>query len=427
MPASIVVLATVLSGCAAGQGSRPVTASDIVQKLRDTAKTTQSVQSTVDLSLNLNKQGIQTLIAGFMPSGSASTSNGNDFTSKLPDNTTATVKLWEQAASGSTPAKARMEIVSASVPGVDGLTLVYDGQKAYAYDPAHKTLYTGTPDTLAKQIPAQVQAALSSIDPQKELDTVLNAADVKLDGTEKVAGVDAYKLEITPKPDAATTLGIPQAYQMEAGVLIKDLHFTLWIDQNRWIPLKFEADHPSLGQFTAADTAVDVNKTIDPAEFVLQVGSDVKQVDIDKLAQNAKPQSLTLPQARDAAKAEGWSLLEVGYPAGTTVVGVTGNKAPAGESKAAANTIISIDYSSSSTDFTVYEAKVSLDKQLVDKLGSNSKAQHVTVRGTDALAYSPAGSGWTALAWQEKGSGLYVAITGKLSLDQATQIANGLK
>jgi hypothetical protein len=51
----------------------------------------------------------------------------------------------------------------------------------------------------------------------------------------------------------------------------------------------------------------------------------------------------------------------------------------------------------------------------------------VTVRGVQAVAFSPAGSNWTSLMWQEKDSGIYVALRGKISVDEAVKIAEGLK
>jgi outer membrane lipoprotein-sorting protein len=430
LPASLVVVAMVANGCSAGQ---QVTAADIIQHMRDAAKTIKTAQSTLDLSLTINKQGIQTLASGLMSQMGGDPSQSNkaaDAISKLPDTVTGKLKVWKQAADGTNPAKARVEVAESSLPGVGGVTLVYDGQKGYAYVPSQKTLYTATPQKLIDKIPDEVKAALQSVDVQQELDKVLNAADIKLQGTEQVSGIDAYKLDITPKPDAAATLGIPQAYQMQAGVLIKDLHMTLWVDQNRWVPLKVEVDHPSLGQFTSTASDVQVNAPIDQSEFVLQVGSDVKRVDLDQIAQSVAPQSITLSKAHDIATNAGWTLLEPSYvPAGSTLVGVT----QAGAGKPMFNSI-QLSYSSPAADFTIIEAKptggpaiggptVDL-AQIAGALKDNGTAKEVTVRGVTARAVSS--SGYTALYWQEP-NGVWIVIHGKLSLDETTKVAAGLR
>lgn len=447
LPASLLALSAVVSGCTAGQAGQQVTAADIVQHMRDTAKTTQTVQGTTDIAVTLNKQGIQTLIDGFMPSSSKGTgAQGSkmDITSKLPDTASAQVKTWKQAANGSTPAKGRIEITSSSLPGVGGLTLVFDGQKAYALDPNRKVLYTGTPEKLMEHVPDQVKAAMRGVDVEKEIDKVLGAADIKLAGTEKVAGLDTYKLDVAPKPDAAEKLGFPKAMQMQAGVLIKDAHLTVWVDKDRWIPLKVVAEHPSIGQFSATTSTIELNKPIDASEFVLQVGSDVKKVDLDARSANMAPATLTLPQARDAASKDGWKLLEASYPADATVVGVTANGSMKQEATGSAAQhpgpdAITVSYSSPATDFTVTQARFEMEKQLGDGFsGMNDRSnatgavQHITVRGVDAVAFSPQAQGqgagnWTTLAWKEKASGIYVVVRGKLSLAEAGKIAENLK
>lgn len=433
LPASLLVLGSVLSGCAAGQ---QVTAADVIQKMRETMKTTQTAQSTVDVSATINKQGIATLLSAFMPADPARPGKAGgpqDIMAKLPDTASAQVKTWKQAPDGNTPAKARMDVVSSSLPGVGGLTLLFDGEKAYALDPNRKVLYTGTPEKLLEKLPAEARAALQGINMEQEIDRVLDAAEIKLVGTEKVAGLEAYKLDITPKPDAAEKLGLPKAMQMQAGTLIKDARATLWVDKDRWIPLKLEAQHPNIGTLAVTASAVELNKPIDASTFVLQAGSDVKVVDLDQMAQSMTPQTLTLSEARNAASQEGWKLLEASYPADATLVGVT-KRGNGLMKQGAGHTLVTISYSSPSTDFTVSQAKAEMEPQLGDSFsGLNNRdngmgaTKTVKVRGTDAVAFSPQDGNWTSLVWQEQGSGIFVAVRGNLTVDEAVKIAEGLK
>ncbi|HEX8230458.1 MAG TPA: hypothetical protein VF826_14255 [Chloroflexia bacterium] len=433
LPASLLVLGSVLSGCSAGQ---QVTAAEVIQKMRETMKTTQTAQSTVDLNATINKQGIETLLAGFMPGNPAQPApvgGPQDIVSKLPDTASAQIKTWKQAADGNTPAKARVDIVSSSLPGVGGMTFVFDGEKAYALDPNRKVLYTGTPEKLMEKLPAEARAALQGADIEQELDKLLDAAEIKLVGTEQVAGLEAYKLDITPKPDAAEKLGIPKAMQMQVGTLIKDAHATLWVDKDRWIPLKLDTQHPNIGTLTVTANTIDLNQPIDPATFVLQVGSDVKVVDLDQMAQSMTPQSLTLSEAGDAASKEGWKLLEATYPADATVVEVTG-RGNGLMKQGTGHSLVTISYSSPKVDFTVSQAKVDMEPQLGDSFSglnnrdnSTGAMKTVKVRGVDAVAFSPEGSNWTSLIWQESNNGPFVAIRGNLTVDEAVKIAEGLK
>jgi outer membrane lipoprotein-sorting protein len=433
LPAALLVLGSALSGCTAGQ---QVTAADVIQKMRETMKTTQTAQSTVDINATINKQGIETLLAGFMqgsPAQPAPVGGKGDIVSRLPDTASAQIKTWKQAADGTTPAKARVDVVSSSLPGVGGLTFVFDGQKAYALDPNRKVLYTGTPEELLDKLPAEARAALQGADIEQEIDKVLNAADIKLAGTETVAGLEAYKLDITPKPNAAETLDVPKAMQMQVGTLIKDGRATLWVDKDRWIPLKLDAQHPNIGTLTVTAASVDLNQPIDPATFQLQAGSDVTVVDLDKMAESMTPQTLTLKEANEAASQEGWKLLEATYPADATVVGVTG-RGNGLMQQGTGHSLVTISYSSPSVDFTVSQAKVEMEPQLGDQFsGLNNRdnalgaMQTVKVRGVDAVAFSPEGGNWTSLVWQESNNGPYIAVRGNLTVDEAVKIAEGLK
>ncbi|MEA2574016.1 MAG: hypothetical protein QOH93_1314 [Chloroflexia bacterium] len=433
LPVSLLVLGSVLSGCSAGQ---QVTAADVIQKMRETMKTTQTAQSTVDINATINKQGIQALLSTFMPGNPAQPAPAEgkgDITSKLPDTASAQIKTWKQASNGNTPGKARVDVVSSSLPGVGGLTLVFDGEKAYALDPNRKVLYTGTPEKLLEKLPDEAKAALQGVDMEQELDKVLDAADIKLVGTEQVAGLEAYKLDITPKADAAEKLGLPKAMQMQVGTLLKDAHATLWVDKDRWIPLKLDAQHPNIGTLTVTASSIDLNKPIDPATFVLQTGNDVKVVDLDKMAESMTPQTLTLSQASDTASKEGWKLLQATYPANATVVGVTtrGNDLM---QQGTGHGLVTISYSSPTVDFTISQAKVQMEPQLGDGFsGLNNRdnamgaMKPLKVRGVDAVAFSPKDGGWTSLIWQEQGNGPFVAIRGNLTVDEAVKIAEGLK
>lgn len=425
-----LALVPVVSGCTAGQ---QVTAADIVQKMRETMKTTTSVQGTFDLALTINKDGLKALMGTIMPGMAGGTSGtsgkeGRDWTAQLPDSASVTLNYWKQA-----PDKARVEVVSASFPGAKGATLVYDGQKAYALDAVNNTVYTATPAKFVDKIPANVKAMLADIDLEKEIDKVISASDIKLTGTEKVAGLDAYKLEVTAKPDAATLLDITQAYKMQAGLLIKDLHITLWVDKDRSIPLKFIVEHPSLGSLTYTASKLDLNKPIDASMFVLQVPAGAKTVDLDQKADEMQPKQTTLPAARDAATNAGWRLLEPSYvPAGATLVGVTEMARQMGAG-------FTLSYSSASTDFSItqtnMQAKGDIQNLHIRGAGvltgdmSTDKGvmKDVTVRGVQAKAITSDNGSWTSLMWQEKNSGLWVAIHGKLSIDEAVKIAEGLK
>jgi len=270
---------------------------------------------------------------------------------------------------------------------------------------------------------------LQNVDVEKQLDTLIAASDIKLAGTEQVAGLDAYKLDIVPKADMAEKLQIPQMFQMQAGLLIKDMRASLWVDKDRWIPLKVTLEHPNMGKLTVITSKLELNKPIDASKFVLQVPGGAKTVDLDAMRDKMGPKSTTLPAARDQATRDGWKLLEPAYaPGGATLIEVLQTSAFSEQTGNVSGVVL--NYSAPSVDFSVTESKNKYEKGLGDTFSGvpdNGATKEVALRGVTATAFSPAGGNWTALIWQEKDNGTWVAIHGKLSLDEAVKIAESLK
>ena len=421
----LVAVAITFSGCSVGAGQQ-VTSADVIAKMRETMKTTQTAQGTIDLAVTINKQGIKTLMDGMMPggmsggSGKTGPTTGKDWTTQLPDTASATLKMLKK-----NPDKVRVEVVNSSLPKAAGKVAVYDGAKFYAYAPDSNTVYTGTPDKMSDSKMDHMMGMMQGADFEKELDKVLNAADIKMAGSEKIAGVDAYKLDVTPKPDAAELLELPPAFQMQAGVLIKDVKATLWVDQSRWVPLKMTVQHPNIGEFTYTATGMELNKPIEDSQFVLQVPPGAKTVDLDAMHDRTEPKAVTITEARAAASKEGWSLLEPSYlPEGATLVEVRSLRGMPVQH-------FILTYSSPSTDLTIIQAKGMMESMLGDGFSgrndSASATRSVAVRGVEAVAFAPEGAEWTSLMWKEKDSNVMVAIRGKLTIDEAVKIAEGLK
>jgi hypothetical protein len=90
-----------------------------------------------------------------------------------------------------------------------------------------------------------------------------------------------------------------------------------------------------------------------------------------------------------------------------------------------------LNYSSPSLDFSLVEGKTKYEKGLGDTFsgvnGNGGATKEVALRGVKATAFSPAGGNWTSLIWQESNNGIWVAMHGKLSVDEAVKIAESLK
>lgn len=493
--ALMMALPALLTACSAGQQGT-MTGPDVVRKMREALKSNQSAQGTVELSAKLNKDGLKSLMGSLMPQGPKDmpVMTGKDPVSMLPDLVSITLKVWREA-----PNKGRVEVESSTLPGMTGATLVYDGKKVYTYAPAHNKVYTKTPSD-KEDMPGGMGNMLgewAALTPEERGDRLVDASDVKMAGSEQIGGRDAYKLEVTPKADAFEKLGVPEMFQMQAAILIKDARATLWVDKERWVPLKVTLEHPSVGQFTYTAN-LELDKPIDAAKFVLQTPPGAEVIDLDALHERMTPKTMTISQARDEIAKDGWKLLEPTYlPEKATLVEVTklpgmlagpmssitmphlpdptqsgqgiegqvfvvnetpldylgwlwmpsisaapmgagmdpvsirGSGMPVVGSMPSESPTYMLNYSSPTADFSITESKSTIEPGLGDTFsgvnapGSNA-FKEVTVRGVKATAFSPDGAGWTSLMWQDT-TGISVAIRGKLSVEEAVKIAEGLR
>src|SRR5205823_3198075 len=136
---------------------------------------------------------------------------------------------------------------------------------------------------------------------------------------------------------------------------IKDLHAALWVDKDRWVPLKVTVEHPNMGAFTWTDTQLTLNQPIDASMFVLQVPAGAKTVDLDAKMQENGPQSTTITDARTQATKDGWKLLEPSYvPQKATLIEVLRMPGRMGETTGNATgdaSAYTLNYSSPTTNF----------------------------------------------------------------------------
>jgi outer membrane lipoprotein-sorting protein len=473
----LLALGTVLAACNAGQ-STTLTAPEIVRKVRDTMRDANTAEGTVQIEVTLDKAGIKTLIGDIMnltqmPKGGTGMAldEGID---KLPDKASADLRIWKE-----NPDKGRVEVDSSTLPGMKGAALVSDGTKVYAYTPLDNTVRTASIDALEKAREAMKDRGSSMMgpgmsflsgfeDPEVAFDKLLDASDVVLLNEEKVNGRDAYKLEATPKSDAATRLGIPVFAAKYAENIIRGTKGTLWVDKALFTPLKATLEHPSVGTLTYTGD-LKLNGPIDADRFVLQVPPGAKVEDMDPHlrmmydANSFLPKTATLDEARDVAEQDGWKPIEPTYlPQGATLVNVSVMPAypgmPDNEGKERRISSIALSYSSPLSDFSIHQMPVA-DAQVSASEGSQPGSfdwlpfdpssgdptansgqgvpgaepqvttEQIKVRGVDgSLSHITMGDyDQVHLSWVEADGSKSLMIVGKLTKDEMIKIAEGLK
>ncbi len=298
----------------------------------------------------------------------------------------ASVEVWAKKVANANPAmyELRAQVTQASDSKEQGATLVSNGKQFWAYAPSQNTVWTGT-----VALWQQDHGNLATQSPQALVQQLLDVSNVSLAGTESVAGHSAYKLQLTPKSGKS-----PQALAGATG--------SLWIDQNRWLPLQGSFNAGSMGQGQVTVQTVELNTGEPDSRFQFQIPAGAKVVNADAL----RPQHLTLS---DAQKSAGFKLLEPTFvPNGAKLVDVLKS----------GNAII-LRYESSNGGFAVAQ-----------DIGNTSKPTGVTgksvsVRGTTGTLYTSADGSRVLLVWTENGR--TNSVSGALSSQDALRIAESLK
>ena len=290
-------------------------------------------------------------------------------------------ELWEQA-----PNKVRAQVLEASQPGLVGTMLVSDGENGWFYEPARNQVTVGAVEAMDTPLPREVLVGL-----QEVIQQVLNAADVELAGEETLAGRDAYKLVANPKEDAAEPLFPGNGTA------------TVWVDKDQWIVLKAEYVASAFGQGALEVQSFELNPGLSPDLFTFEVPADATVV----YAEANEPVSLTLDEARAQA---GFPLLVPAYvPAGATLIEVF---------KTGESFVLRYDHSRD-VSFTVFQGTGEVGPPTL------GKTHNITVRGHDATAITDEAGGNTFLYWTE--SDITVVVAGRISLDEALQVAESLE
>jgi outer membrane lipoprotein-sorting protein len=340
-------LVLALAGC-----GKEITAEEIVAKMQETVDSTLDAHAIV--VVEVNAQGIEISV---------------------------TAELWEQA-----PNRIRAEVLEASEASLVGTTLVNDGENGWFYEPARNQVMVGAVEELDTPLPQEMLVGL-----QEVIQDVLDATDVELVGEETVIGRQAYKLEASPREDAAEQLFPGNGTA------------TVWVDKDQWIVLKATYEAGAFGRGSMEVQSFELNPGLSANIFTFEVPEGTKVVDVE--AQRVVP--LTLDEAQAQA---GFPLLVPGYvPGGATLIEVF---------RVDESFVLRYDHSPD-VSFTVFQGP---EQAGPPPLG---QTQDITIRGHDATAITDEVGGNTFLYWTE--NDITVTVAGRISLEEAIQVAESLE
>ena len=365
-----LLAALLLAAC----GANELTAEQIVQRMEATRAATNDAHATVALDFTTNQQNGSFVVEGWMKKTSATDEAGQSIS------------------------KLRAEVKSASQPDMQGAILVSDGDKFWLYSPSKNQVVTGSRADLPRGIGAGGPTAQVL---QDMIQRGMSALNVEVQGEEQVAGVNTWKLKLTPKPDTQ------QQLQLDAIV-----QATMWVDEARALPLKLAVDAKDMGKGTITVQSIETNTGLADDLFTFTPPPGATVVNVADMAAQAAPKASTLDEAR--AKVSFKLLAPSALPRGTALseVQLVGDK-----------TVIQ-NYSGGALSFSLVQSAQDVGRDRQPPAGS--QVQQLTVRGQAATLITGNGSEQgSLLRWQE--NGVRIIIAGTLSADDARKVAESLR
>lgn len=371
----IVALLLGALGLAACAGDT-ITAEEVVERMEAARATTQDMHAVVAIEFTGTERSGSMVIEGWMQKTGQTTADGR------PIN------------------KLRAVVLEADSPELQNSLLVSDGTTFWLYNPAENRVLTGTADSLGREAATDPLGTGGAL--QEMIASGLDAVDIEVLGEEAVAERNTWKLKLTPKTETEQQLqldGIVEA--------------TMWVDEERALPLKFDLDASDAGQMQVEVRSIETNTGLSDDLFSFAIPAGAEVVDAAELADRLRPRTTTLDEARTTVNFP--LLTPAELPAGATLVEVR----TIGETKVIQN------YAGNGVAFSLVQSSGD-DFGAERQPPPGSSVEEVTVRGQPAtLITGTEDQQGSLLSWEE--NGVQVIIAGTLLAEDALQLAAALE
>lgn len=371
------LLLLTLAGCS---GAETVTAEQIMDGLRQARETTRDAHAVAEVVTTGTREDGRFLVETWLR------------------------KTDETDALGKPIAQTRAKVLEASKSELVGTEIINDGGTITLWNPTGNKVIQGSLQDLKQgEIGAQDPTA-QMLRMEEQLQQLLDGSDVTiLAENEPVAGLAAWKVKLTPKPETAA--------QMQIGSAIDT---TLWIQHERYIPLRAVISAGDMGTLEATVQRIELDQGVDAAVFTFTPPAGAEIIDAAELAQQARPTTTTLEGARAAASFP--VLVPEPLPEGVVLDEV--------QSLSMGGETVIQNYSGP-IEFSLVQTRGAGALAEGDTpLGTASQA--VTVRGQAGTLVTGSGAEQgTLLRWEE--NGVTVVLAGTLSAEQAQSIAASLR
>lgn len=367
----LLLFGALLSAC----GGQQLTAEEIVQRMEAARAATNDAHATVAFTFSGDQRNGNMLVEGWVK------------------------KTGQTDETGQPINKLRGVVLESDQAEQVGSLVVSDGNTFWLYNPSRNSVITGTRGDMPQGAdPLSAMGAPAEL--QELISRGMDAFNVEVQGTEQVAGVNTWKLKLTPKTDTE------QQLQLDGIV-----NATMWVDEARALPLKLDVDASSMGHNTVEVRSIETNTGLadDLFTFTPPAGATVTQA--SEIAEQMRPQTVTLDEARSRVS---FPVLAPDYiPSGAAL----------SEVQLVGDSTVIQTYSGS-TSFSVVQSSREVGRDRQPPAGSQE--QQVTVRGQQGTLITGSGSEQgSLLRWQE--NGIRFVVAGTLSADDVQHVAESLK
>jgi outer membrane lipoprotein-sorting protein len=380
----MLLMSMVLAACA----KEEITAENIVTKMQEAQRNTADMHAVARLDYTSRDESGFITAEYWMRKTGAKDEAGNDI----------------QAV--------RVKVLESSEADAVGVEAVFNGDSGWLYSPKENTAYVGSKADMEGMKPEESNGGPASqtemlMQLQGFIQQGLDAVNIEIQGEEQVAGSNAYKLKITPKPEAQQQLQLPIE-------LLVDI--TLWVDSTRWMPVKLIVDAKDMGKVEIAAQTLEVNAGVDAAQFDAAPPAGATIVKIADLVKEHEKEAGASATTLDDARAQaGFTLLTAGAAnAGAALVDVQMIKLPQ-------STAVVQSFSGPGVEWSLVQSQGDFDPSKRDNVGGTA----VDVRGVKGTLIEGKGNVGTLLTWEENGVSFVVA--GNISAEDAQKIAADLK
>lgn len=361
----------VLAAC----GQEQITAEEIVARMEAARDEMQDVHATVTMNFVTNERNGRIVVETWMKKGESADSEEPHFN------------------------KVRAVVLEADEPEMVGSEFISNGEVFWLYNPTEAKAITGNADEMKENAPNDPAGMTQTL--QELIQEGLDAVDIEVLGEEQIAGQNTWKLKLTPNEETAREMQLADVVEA-----------TMWVDEEKALPLKLDVDASDAGQFSIEVNAIETSTGLADDLFTFTPPEGTEVVQAADLIEQMQPRTATLEEARAAVDFP--VLAPTFLPANASLI----------ELRLLGDETVIQNFSGDAVSFSLVQSSSDIGADRLPPPGS--VVEEITVRGQPATLITGSGEEQgSLLRWEE--NGVRIIIAGTLSADDTIAVAESLQ